>query len=107
MINLDSIINEKNKEHNEKWQYLPDHRYIILIIGGSGSGKTNKLLNLIKEQDYHDVIDNIYLYARDLNEPNTMDDVYEDIDKYNPKKDKKFWIVFDDMIADILTNRKF
>ena len=107
MINLDSIINEKNKEHNEKWLYLPDHRYIILIIGGSGSGKTNKLLNLIKEQDYHDVIDNIYLYARDLNEPNTMDDVYEDIDKYNPKKDKKFWIVFDDMIADILTNRKF
>ena len=107
MINLDSIINEKNKEHNEKWLYLPDHRYIILIIGGSGSGKTNKLLNLIKEQDYHDVIDNIYLYARDLNEPNTMDDVYEDIDKYNPKKNKKFWIVFDDMIADILTNRKF
>ena len=107
MINLDSIINEKNKEHNEKWLYLPDHRYIILIIGGSGSGKTNKLLNLIKEQDYHDVIDNIYLHARDLNEPNTMDDVYEDIDKYNPKKDKKFWIVFDDMIADILTNRKF
>ena len=107
MINLDSIINEKNKEHNEKWLYLPDHRYIILIIGGSGSGKTNKLLNLIKEQDYHDVIDNIYLYARDLNEPNMMDDVYEDIDKYNPKKDKKFWIVFDDMIADILTNRKF
>ena len=107
MINLDSIINEKNKEHNEKWLYLPDHRYIILIIGGSGSGKTNKLLNLIKEQDYHDAIDNIYLYARDLNEPNTMDDVYEDIDKYNPKKDKKFWIVFDDMIADILTNRKF
>ena len=90
MISLDSIINEKNKEHNEKWLYLPDHRYIILIIGGSGSGKTNKLLNLIKEQDYHDVIDNIYLYARDLNEPNTMDDVYEDIDKYNPKKDKKF-----------------
>ena len=107
MINLDSIINEKNKEHNEKWLYLLDHRYIILIIGGSGSGKTNKLLNLIKEQDYHDVIDNIYLYARDLNEPNAMDDVYEDIDKYNPKKDKKFWIVFDDMIADILTNRKF
>ena len=89
MINLDSIINEKNKEHNEKWLYLPDHRYRILIIGGSGSGKANKLLNLIKEQDYHDVTDNIYLYARDLNEPNTMDDVYEDIDKCNPKKDKK------------------
>ena len=46
--------------------YIPDHRYRILIIGGSGSGKTNTLLNLIKEQ--HD-IDKIYLYARYLNEP--------------------------------------
>ena len=40
-----------------------------MIIGGSGSGKTNALLNLIKEQDKLDVIDKIYLYARDLNEP--------------------------------------
>ena len=39
-----------------------------MIIGGSASGKTNALLKLIKEQDYHDVIDKIYLYARDLNE---------------------------------------
>ena len=95
---------------------------------------TNTLLNLIKEQDYHDVIDKIYLYAKDLSEPkyeylikkredagiknvnnpnafivcsNTMDDVYEDIDNYNPKRDKKVLIVFDDMIADIMTNRRF
>ena len=81
--------------------------YRILIIGGSGSGKTNTLLNLINEQNY---IDKIYLYARDLNEPkykvlikkrndagikhlndpntfiewsNTMDDVYESINNYN------------------------
>ena len=66
MINLDSITNENKKEHNEKWLFIPDHPYRILIIGGSGSGKTNTLLNLINEQ--HD-IDKIYLYARDLNEP--------------------------------------
>ena len=69
MINLDSITNENNKKHNEKWPYIPDHPYRILIIGGSGSGKTNALLNLIKEQVYRDVIDKIYLYARDLNKP--------------------------------------
>ena len=76
-------------------------KIIILIIGGSGSGKANALLKLINEQ--HD-IDNIYLYARDLNEPkykklikkrediecsNMMDDVYENINDYNSSRKKK------------------
>ena len=39
----------------------------MLIIGGSGSGKTNALLNLIKKQDSDNLIDKIYLYAKDLN----------------------------------------
>ena len=51
------------KEHNEKWPYIPDHLYRILIIGGSGPGKTNALLNLINKQND---IDKIHLYAKDL-----------------------------------------
>ena len=49
-------------KHNQKWPYIPDHPYRILIIEGSGSGKTNALLNLINNQP---VIDKIYLYAKD------------------------------------------
>ena len=63
MVNLDSITNENNKEHNKKWSCIPDHSYRILIIGGSGSRKTNALLNLIKEEDD---IDKIYLYRKNL-----------------------------------------
>ena len=63
MVNLESITNENNKKHNEKWPYIPDHPYRILITSGSGSGKTNTLLNSINEQND---IDKIYLYARDL-----------------------------------------
>ena len=57
---------ENNKKYNKKWPYIPDHSYRIIIIGGSGSRKTNTLLNLIKEQDNRDVVDKIYLYARYL-----------------------------------------
>ena len=66
MVHLDSITNENNKGHNKKWPYIPHHPYRILIIGGSGSAKTNALLNLINEQDN---IDKIYLYAKDFSEP--------------------------------------
>ena len=48
---------------------MPDHPYGMLIIGGSGSGKTNDQEKLIKEQDSDNLINKIYLYAKDLNEP--------------------------------------
>ena len=112
MINLDSITDEKNKKHNGKWPYIPDHPYRISIIGGSGSEKTNTLLNLINEQND---IDKIYLYGRDLNEPkyiilikkrkdaeikhlnypnafiecsSTMDDIYDNIHDHNSSRKK-------------------
>ena len=66
MINLDSITNENNKEPNEKWPYIPDYPYKILITDHSGSIKTNTLLNLLKEQDNDNLIDKIYLHSKDL-----------------------------------------
>ena len=131
MINLDSIINESNEEHDEKWPYILDHPYRMLIIGGSESGKGNTLLNLINEQKD---IDKICSYEKYLSETkyeyliknrenagikhvndgnafigysNTMDGIYKNIDDYNPNRRRKILIVFDDMIADIMTNKKF
>ena len=66
MINFDDIVIENKTKHNKNWPYIVDHSYIILIVGGSGSGKTNALISLINGQND---IDKIYLYARDLSEP--------------------------------------
>ena len=107
-----------------------DHPYRILIIWGSGSGKTNSLFNLTNDQPD---MDKIYLYAKDSYEAkhqfllnkwestglkyfndseafvehsNDMDGIYTNIEEYNPNKKLKVLIVFDDMIADMLTNKK-
>ena len=114
MVNFGSITNKSNKEHNEKWPYIPDDLCRILIVGSFGSGKTNALFNLINEQN--DNIDNIYLYARDLSEPKygylikkrenagikhlnnrnafiersyAMNNVYKNINTYNPIRKRK------------------
>ena len=130
MINFDDYTNENKIRHNSKSPYIPDHPYRIFIIGGLGSGKTNALLNLINNQSD---IDKIYLYAKDpyeakyqylinkrekldlnhYDDPNVfteysndMQDVYKNIEDYNPRKNRKILIVFDDMIADMINNKK-
>ena len=50
MINFDDYTNENKTKHNQKWPYIPDHLYRVLIVGGSGSGKINALLNLTASQ---------------------------------------------------------
>ena len=127
MLNFDYITEEDIKEHNPNCSEIPDHPYRILIAGGSGSGKTNALLGN-PEPD----IDKIYLYAKDLFEAkyqlvinkrkstglkylnylkgfieyvNDMDDIYKNIEEYNPSKKRNIMIVFDDMIADMLSNK--
>ena len=130
MINFDEYTNKNKRKHNPNWPCIPDHPYRILIIGGSGSEKTNALLNLIYIQPD---IDKIYLYAKYLYEPkyqflinkrqskrlkhlkdpkafieysNDMQDVYGNIDDYNPDRESKILLVFHDMIADMINNEK-
>ena len=124
MINFDEYTNENKIEHNLKWPYIPDHPYRILIKGGSRSGKTNALLNLINNQPD---IEKIYLYAKyqylinkrekvgldHFRDPkafmeysNYMQDAYKNIEDYNRIKKRKILIVFDDMIADMINNNK-
>ena len=128
MFNLDNIVNKNNKNNDKNWPFR------MLIIGPSGSGKTNTLLHLIQKLNNSNPIDKIYLYAKDLSKPkyeflinncknaeiknhndpnafieysNTMDDVFSNIDDYNQRGKRRILIVFDDMIADIMTNKKF
>ena len=133
MIKFDECTNKNKKKHNLNWPYIPDHPYRILIIGGSGTGKTNALLNLM---NYQQDIDKIHLYAKDpyedkyqylinkresvglkhlkhFNDPkafieysNDMHDVYKNIDNYNLNKENKVLIVFDDVVANMINNKK-
>ena len=127
MQNFDKYV--KRYESTEKnWPFK------MLIIGPSGSGKTNALLNIIQDLNNVSPVDKIYLYAKDLSEPkyeyliniresvgnkyfndptafieysNDMDDVFTNIDNYNPTRNRKMLITFDDMIADIMTRKEY
>ena len=105
MFNLDNITERNN---NGDWPYRK------LVIGPSGSGKTNYLLNSMQKDN--NIIDKIYLYAKDLEEPkykflinrreqaeinfnddttafieysNSMDDILPNIEDYNNKRRRK------------------
>ena len=136
MLNLDSIVSNKNTSSSKDTTESSSSErnngpFRMLIIGSSGSGKTNTLLHLIN--NLHP-IDKIYLYAKDIHEPkyeylinkreqagiknlndphafieysDDMNDVLDDINDYNKNRDKKVLIVFDDMIADIEYNKNF
>ena len=62
MINFVDVTKENIKEHNPDWPEITDHHSSLLIIGGSASGKTNSIFNLINQQPD---IDKIHLYAKD------------------------------------------
>ena len=128
------LINKREsiglKPFNDPKAYIPDYPYRILVIGGSGSGKKNTLLNLI---NISQILRKMYLYAKDpygdkyqflinkresiglkpFNDPkafneysNDMHYVYGNTDEYNIDKERKILIVFNDVIADMIENKK-
>ena len=125
MFKFDYITKDDIKEHNPNRPQNRQYPYRILIVRGSGSEKTNALLNLIN----HD-IDKIYLYPKDpyqvtyqllihkrestelkyLNDSKAFieysDDIYKYIEDYNRNKKREILIVFDDMIAVMVTYKK-
>ena len=122
MFNLDNIT---EKDNNKDWPYRK------LIIGPSGSSKTNYLLNSIQKDN--NITDKIYLYANDLEEPkyqllinerekaginfnndptafieysNSMDDILSNIEDYNRNRKSKVLIILDDMISHVMSDKK-
>ena len=131
MINFDNITKENIKEHNHNWPKIHNHPYRMLIIGVLVSRKTNSLFKLLSHQPD---IDKIYLYAKDLYEikyqllinkrestdlkhlndskafieySSDMNNIYKNIEEYNPNKKRKILIISHDMIDDLLSNKNF
>ena len=122
IFNFDNIT---EKDNNKDWPYRK------LIVGPSGSGKTNYLLCSIQKDN--NIIDKVYLYAKNLEEPkykllidkrekaginfnnyptafieysNSLDDISSDIEDYNKKRKRKVLIIFDDMISHVMSDKK-
>ena len=117
--------------HNPDGPYIPNHPYKILIINGSGPRKTDVLLNLIKHQQTD--FDKLYLYVKYplkskyqllingkeniriktlknrkafIDYSQAADDVYRNLEDYNPTKKKRVLTLFDDIIEDMESNKK-
>ena len=128
MIKFDDHANKNKTEHNLKLSCTFHYSYTILIIGSSGSGKTNALLNLINNHS-----DKICLHVKNSYEgkyqflinkrestelkhfndrkafiefSNHMQDLYKNIEEYNIDKKCKILIVLDDMIVYMINNKK-
>ena len=129
MFNIDYITKEGIIKHSPKQLKILDHPTRISIVGDSGSGKTNAQFNLVNHKRD---IDKMYLFAKDPYETqyqlltnkresvglkyltdskdfveysDVTDDVYKNIEEYNPNNKQKILIIFDDMIADMLSNK--
>ena len=125
IYNVDNFDNITEKDNNKDWLYRK------LIIGPSGSDKTSYLLNSIQKDP--NIIDKIYLYVKDLEEPthkllidkreqaginfnndsnafieysNSMDDILSDIEDYNKNRKGKILMIFDDMISLVMSDRR-
>ena len=130
MIRFDDVIKEERKQHNPIQPKTSDHIYRILIISGSGSGKINSLSDLINQQP---AIDKVFLYAKDpykskyqflinkhkntgikyfndskafIEYSNDMNDIYKNTEEYNSNKKRKTLTVFNDIITDMLCNKR-
>ena len=128
IMNFDDVKEEDIKEHNSNWPQTFDHLCRILIIGRSGSGKTSSLFNPIShlpdtdkihlypnspyEAKYQLLINKKYS-LKNLNGSkafieylNDKNDIYKNIEEYNPNKKRKILVIFDDMIVDMISNKE-
>ena len=105
MINFDEYTNENIIEHNSEWPYIPDQPDIDKIYLYAKDPYQKKYQYLINKHEkvglsHFNESKAFMEFSKD------MQDVYKNIEDYNPIKKRKVLIVFDDMIADMINNNK-